>query len=196
MYINCWEYCWPLFGTRLEFYLAVKVDTWFSRAFSDLKDQLVGRYLYYVKCEELQYLLNSYIHHKYMRNIIKHNDELQWTNEHTSLQKYNLSLFILERVMVVVCERWAGDRDRLLYLPQVLLTITAFLSHLGLELLNRGSLRAASPQSASWFSHWHSISNWLEPSVPYCLMSTYFRCSSAYLHRFISWLTARLKVNI
>ena len=38
--------------------------------------------------------------YKYMRNIIKRNDELQLTNEHTSLKKYNLSHFILERVDV------------------------------------------------------------------------------------------------
>ena len=31
-----------------------------------------------------------------------------------------------------------------------------------LGLLNRGSLRAASPQSASWFSRWHLVPNWLQ----------------------------------
>ena len=49
------------------------------------------------------------------------------------------------------------------------------------------------------FSCWHPDTNWLKPSVPwlyYCLTSTYFRCSSAYLHRCISWLTARYRVNI
>ena len=59
-----------------------------------------------------------------------------------------------------------------------------------LGLLNRGSLRAASPQPASWFSRWHPIPNWLQLSVPwlyYCLSSTCFRCSSAYLHKCISW---------
>ena len=33
-----------------------------------------------------------------------------------------------------------------------------------LGLLNRGPLRVQSPQSASWFSHWHPVSDWLEPS--------------------------------
>ena len=43
--------------------------------------------------------------------------------------------------MLVVCERWAGDRNRLLYWPQVLLlTIAALLPQL--DLLNHGSLRA------------------------------------------------------
>ena len=37
----------------------------------------------------------------------------------------DLSHFILERVMVVVCDRWVGDGDRLLYWPQVLLLIIA-----------------------------------------------------------------------
>ena len=58
---------------------------------------------------------------------------------------------------------------------------TSFSSWFGL--LNRGSLRAASSQSASWFSRWCPISNWLKPSVPwlyYCLTSTCFCCSSAY----------------
>ena len=44
----------------------------------------------------------------------------------------NLSHFIFERVMFVVWERWAGDRDKLLYWPKFfLLTIAAFLPHLG-----------------------------------------------------------------
>ena len=41
--------------------------------------------------------------------------------------------FILERVMLVMCERWTGDRSTLLYWPQVLLATTvALLPHLGL----------------------------------------------------------------
>ena len=55
----------------------------------------------------------------------------EWTNEQTSLGKCNLSHLILERVMLVVCERWAGNENRLLYWPQVLLTIAALPSHLG-----------------------------------------------------------------
>ena len=44
------------------------------------------------------------------------------------------------------------------YWPKVPLTIAALLSHFA-GLLNWGSLRVASPQSASWFSHWHLVSN-------------------------------------
>ena len=39
-------------------------------------------------------------------------------------------------------------------------------------------------------------SNHLCTWLYYCLPHTYFRCSSTYLHRCISWLTARLRVNI
>ena len=39
---------------------------------------------------------------------------------HFFIKKYNLSLFILEMVMLVVCERWVGDKDGLLYWTQVL----------------------------------------------------------------------------
>ena len=66
-------------------------------------------------------------------------------------------------------------------------------------LLNRGSLRAPSPLSAagSQFGILSStdskrLCTWLY----YCLTFTCFRCSSAYLHWCISWLTARLRVNI
>ena len=47
--------------------------------------------------------------------------------------KIYLSHFILQRVTFLVCERWVGDGDRLLYWPKVLLlTIAAFLSYLSL----------------------------------------------------------------
>ena len=67
------------------------------------------------------------------RNIIKHNIRTSMNERtHFSIKIY-LSHFILERVMFAACERWAGDKDRLLYWPQVLLaTIAALLLHLGL----------------------------------------------------------------
>ena len=63
--------------------------------------------------------------------------------------KIYLSHFILERVVFVVCERWVGDRDRLLYWPRFFLahSSTSFSSWLGF--LNHGSLRAQSPLSAA-----------------------------------------------
>ena len=46
--------------------------------------------------------------------------------------KIYLSHFILERVMFLVCERWVGYGDILLFWPKVLLaTLSALLSHLG-----------------------------------------------------------------
>ena len=59
------------------------------------------------------------------------------------------------------------------------------------------------PSVCRWLSLWHLVSNWLQlqlkPSVPwlyYSLTPTCFHCSSTYLHRYISWLTARLRVNM
>ena len=110
-----------------------------------------------------------------MRNIIKYNDELQWTNK--------LSHFILER-WCWLCERWAGDRERLLYWPQVLLVIAALLSHLGWVAqpwVNEGPKPSVCRWLSRWFSCWHLVPNWLTQSVCglyYCLSSTCFRCFS------------------
>ena len=64
-----------------------------------------------------------------MRNIIKYNDELQWTNEHTSLWKYISHTLSLKGLMLAVCEMEMGTDHYIL--TQVLLTIAALLSHLG-----------------------------------------------------------------
>ena len=85
--------------------------------------------------------------------------------------------------MVVVCERWSGNGDRLLYWPQVLLAIVALLSHLG-WVAQPWVTEDPKPFVPRWFSIRHLVSNWLKPSVPwlyYCLTTTCFRCSSAYL---------------
>ena len=69
--------------------------------------------------------------------------------------------------MLVVCERWVGDGDRLLHIDPSSSdnSSTSFSSWLGL--LNRGSLRAKRPLSAAG-SHFGILSptdsNWLEPS--------------------------------
>ena len=87
------------------------------------------------------------------------------TNERTHFFiKVYLSHFIFERVMLVVCEIWDGDRDRLLYWPKILLTIAAFLSHLVLGCSTVGHLGPQNPQSASWFSRWHLVSDCFKPS--------------------------------
>ena len=112
--------------------------------------------------------------------------------------KIYLSLFIIERVMFLVYERWAGNRNRLLYWPQVLLIIAALLPHLG-WVAQPWVTKDSKPSVCRWLSLQHLVSNSLKPSVCwlyYCLTSTCFRCSSAYLHRCISLLTARSRVSM
>ena len=123
-------------------------------------------------------------------------------NERTNTLLYkNISLTHYSRKGDVCCVwEMSWRRGQAAILTQVLLTIVALLSpHLGLGLLNHGSLRAQSPLSAAGF-HFGILSptdsnrsgTWLY----YFLMPTCFRCSSAYLHRCISWLTAWSRVNI
>ena len=50
--------------------------------------------------------------------------------------------------------------------------------------------------SASWLQMPPTDSDLLWAWLYFCLTSTFFRCSSAYLHRCISWLTARSRVNM
>ena len=72
------------------------------------------------------------------------------------------------------------------------------LSHLGL-VDQPWVTEGPKPSVCRWFLSWHLIPNWLKPSVCwlyYCLTSTCFRCSSAYLHRCISWLTTQLRVTM
>ena len=79
-------------------------------------------------------------------------------------------------------------------------------THLPPSPLNHGSLRAQNPV-CRWLSFRHLVSNWLQLQLELTQAvcgtwlynwqtSTCFRCSSAYLHRCISWLTARSWVNI
>ena len=80
-----------------------------------------------------------------MRNIIKYNDDFnEWTN--TLLYK-NISLTLYSWKGDVGCVwvmSWRWGQTALLT-PSSSSTIAALLSHLGLELLNRGSLRTAKP---------------------------------------------------
>ena len=97
-----------------------------------------------------------------MRNIIKHNDNLQWTNERTLLYKNIISHTLFSKgLMFLVHERWVGDRDRLLYWPQVLLTIAALLSHLGC-VAQPWVTEGPKPSVCRWLSIRHLVSNWLE----------------------------------
>ena len=75
-------------------------------------------------------------------------------NERTNTLLYkNISLTLYSRKGDVSCvSEVSGDKDGLLFWPKFFLahSSTSFSSWLGL--LNRGSFRAQSPQSASWFS--------------------------------------------
>ena len=72
--------------------------------------------------------------------------------------KIYLSHFILERVMFVVCDinEWRQGQTAILTQQYFFLILAG--------LLNCGSLRAQSPQSANWSSRRHPVSNWLKPS--------------------------------
>ena len=90
-------------------------------------------------------------------------------------------------------------RDGLLYWPNTSLTMAALLPHFGWGCSTVGHW---GPQTLSLQAGSHT--GMLSPTVSnrpgtwlyYFLTSTCFRCSSAYLHRCISWLTARSRVNI
>ena len=146
-------------------------------------------------------------------------------------------------LMLVVYERWVEDRDRLLHIDSKFFWSYQHFFRMLAGLLNRGSLRATSPQSASWFSRWHLVPNWLQlqleleleligtdssrlwhlvifffdvhlipVGVRICNEFNHvhrsrwysdifdrmhlFRCSTAYLHWCISWLTARWRFNM
>ena len=96
------------------------------------------------------------------RNIINCNDDF---NKRTNTLYKNISLTLYSRKGDVCCVwemNWRQGQTAIL--TQVRLsTISALLPHLGL-LHNRGSLRAQSPQSKSWFSRWHPVSDWLKLS--------------------------------
>ena len=98
----------------------------------------------------------------------------------------------LERVMFHVCERWVETRIDCSIDPAVL------LSHLG-WVAQPWVTKDPKPFVCRWLLIQHLFSNWLKPSVCwlyYCLTPSCFHCSSAYLHRCISWLTARSRVNM
>ena len=93
------------------------------------------------------------------------------------------------------------------YWPKVLLNIAALLPHLGWGCSTVGHW---GPQALSMQADSHSgilSPNWLQVQLELtqavcgtwlydCLTSNCFHCSSSYLQRCISWLTARSRVNI
>ena len=121
--------------------------------------------------------------------------------------KIHLSHFILERVVVGCVWEVSWRRGQTAtYWPKVLLTIAALISHLG-WVAQPWVTEGPKPSVCRWLSRWHLVPNWLQLQLELlqvvcgtwfynCLMYTCFRCSSAYLHECISWLTARSRVNV
>ena len=126
-------------------------------------------------------------------------------NERTNTLLYkNISLTLYSR-KGWCCLRVRGELETgtdCYILTQVFLTIAALLSHLGwgCSTVRFGLLSSLGPLSAAGsqfgiLSPTDSNSNWFKPSVSW-LYFCYFRCSSAFLHRCISWMTARSRVNM
>ena len=122
--------------------------------------------------------------------------------------KIYLSHFILKRVDVGCVWEVSWRRGQTAtYWPKVLLTIAALLSHLGWDCSTVGHW---GPQALSLQADSHAgifSPNWLQLQLQLtqaiystwlynCLMLTCFRCFSSYLHRCISWLTDRSRVNM
>ena len=135
-------------------------------------------------------------------NIIKDNHGYDdFNNERTHFFIKNISLTLYSWKGDVGCEwEMSWRRGQTAILTQVLLaTIAALLPRLGwscstvghwgpkalclpLALTSASCLQLTRTAPGTW--------------LYYCLTSTCFRCSSAYLHRCISWLTARSRVSI
>ena len=125
-------------------------------------------------------------------------------NERTHFFIKNIPLTVLfsKGDVGCVCERWAGDGNRLLYWPQVLLIIAVLLPHLG-WVAQPWVTEGPRLSVYRWLSIRHLVFNWLQLArtasgawLYNCLSFTCFRCSSAYSHRCISWLMARSRVNM
>ena len=122
-------------------------------------------------------------------------------NERTNTllyKKYISHTLFSKELMLVVCKRWVETRTDCYLDPSSSSTIAALLSHL-CWVAQPWATEDPKPSVCRLLSIWHLVSNWLKPSVCwlyYCLTPTCFRCSSAYLHRCISELTARSRVNM
>ena len=127
----------------------------------------------------------------------------EWT--HFFIKIYH-SHFILERVDVgcvwEVSWRWGQSAT---YWPKVL-TIAAIFPHSGWA-AQPWVTEGRKPSVCKVFLRWHLVPNWLELQqgltepvcgtwLYNCLTPSCFRCPTTYLHKWISWLTARSRVNI
>ena len=151
--------------------------------------------------------------HKYKQKMIpgirvykykqKHN-QTQYTNfnerTNTLLYKNIISHIWFSKGWWLLCVRDDLETGTDCYIePSLSRDHSSTSSSSWLVLLNRWSLRAQSPLSAAG-SHFDILSptdSNRQCTWSYCcLTSTCSRCSFAYLHRCISWLTARSRVSI
>ena len=120
-------------------------------------------------------------------NIVNNNDFNDRTN--SFLYKKNISLTLYSRMCWCwLCVRGELETGTYCYILTQSSSDHSSTSSSWLGLLIRGSLTAVSPQSASWFSRWHLVPNWLQLQLELtkavcgtwlynCLMGTFFRCS-------------------
>ena len=94
-------------------------------------------------------------------NIINCNDD--FNKQTNTLFFKNISLTLYSQNGDVCCV-WEMSWRQVILTQVHLLTIAAFLSHLGLGCSTVGHWGQQNPQSASWFSNWHLVSNCLKPS--------------------------------
>ena len=132
-------------------------------------------------------------------NIINCNDDFNKRTNTLLYRNLYLSHFIFES-KCLLCVRDELKTGTDCYLSQVLLsTIAALLPHLGwvdqpwiTEGRKALSLYAGSHAGILPPTDSNELGTWLY----YFLTSTYFRCSSTYSHRCISWFTPRSRVNV
>ena len=85
-------------------------------------------------------------------------------NERTNTLLYkNIISYTLfsKGLMLVECERWVKDGDRLLFWPKVLLTIAALLPHLG-WVARPWVIEGPKVSVCRWLSLQHLVPNWLQ----------------------------------
>ena len=134
------------------------------------------------------------------RNIIKHNIRTSMNERTNTLLYKNKSLTLYSRKGDVYCVwEMSWRQGQTAILTQVLLaTLAAFLSSLGWSCSTVGDWELKAlylPLALTLGILSPTNSNRLGTWLYYCLTFTCFRCSSVYLHRCISWLTARSRVN-
>ena len=120
------------------------------------------------------------------------------TNEYTSLYKSLTLYFRKGDILLCVRNEWRQGRTAILtqVLPRPYQHFFRILAWVAQPWVTEGR-KALSLQAGSHAGILSPpVSNRTGTWLYYFLMSTCFRCSSAYLYRCISWLTARSRVNI